>query len=57
MIMNKHPKVKWEKVERNAELMKLRKKGYGYKRLASFFNLAVPTVKEIIKREIAGGRG
>jgi Mor family transcriptional regulator len=39
------------KTERNAELMKLRAEGWGYRKLAAHFKLDYSTVKEIILRE------
>jgi lambda repressor-like predicted transcriptional regulator len=39
------------KTKRNAELMKLRNEGWGYRKLAAQFGLDYSTVKEIILRE------
>jgi DNA-binding NarL/FixJ family response regulator len=40
-----------KKTERNKELIKLRKKGWTYRKIAHQFNLDVKTVYNVVKRD------
>ena len=41
-----------EKTKRNKEMIKMRKKGYSYRKIADYFNVNVKTAFEIIKKVI-----
>lgn len=40
-----------EKTQRNRELMKRRKMGWSYRKLAAFYGISAPTVVEIVQRK------
>ena len=45
-----------KKEERNKDLVKKRKQGWSYRKLAIHFNLDVKTIYEILQRELLGDK-